>query len=46
MLLSQQSRKFLSKHWFIVSESGMFQLDEKYLDFKRGGSVDDLSYAK
>jgi len=38
--LSLQSHKFRSEHWFIVSGSGLVQLDEKQIDVVQGDSVD------
>lgn len=40
MRLSLQSHKFRSEHWFIVSGSGLVQLDDKHIDVKEGDSVD------
>ena len=40
MRLSLQSHKYRAEHWFIVSGSGLVQLDEDLLDVGPGVSVD------
>ena len=40
MRLSLQSHKFRAEHWFIVSGSGLVQLDGKHIDVEQGDSVD------
>jgi mannose-6-phosphate isomerase-like protein (cupin superfamily) len=40
MRLSLQSHKFRSEHWFIVSGSGLIQLDEKHIVVEQGDAVD------
>ena len=40
MRLSLQSHKFRAEHWFIVSGSGLVQLDEDLMDVGPGVSVD------
>jgi mannose-6-phosphate isomerase-like protein (cupin superfamily) len=37
--LSLQSHKYRAEQWFIVSGSGLVQLDEKHIDVEQGDSV-------
>jgi mannose-6-phosphate isomerase len=40
MRISLQSHKFRAEHWFIVSGTGLVQLDDKNKEVKAGDSVD------
>lgn len=40
MRLSLQSHKFRAEHWFIVSGSGLVQLDYQNMEVAKGDSVD------
>lgn len=40
MRLSLQSHKFRAEHWFIVSGSGLVQLENELIKVQQGNSVD------
>ena len=40
MRLSLQSHNYRAEHWFIVSGSGLVQLDEKLIGVEQGDSID------
>jgi mannose-6-phosphate isomerase-like protein (cupin superfamily) len=40
MRLSLQSHKYRAEHWFIVSGSGLVQLENEVISVQQGNSVD------